>query len=150
MLILEAGIVLRKLRTFPPKDLTNAMEMEPSNMETESLLNSFHQINEMVRDELDEINTSKGQFCNVKVEEHFYEIEPFSEEHSSETSVIKAELATNLWGIPYKIAAGKTLSPSSMSTLRRPDGTMMTFWQDSVDLLMEKTLLTDHSIEIGA
>nr|CAD7195907.1 unnamed protein product [Timema douglasi] len=79
----------RVLRTFPPKDLTNAMEMEPSNMETESLLNSFHQINETVRDEQNEIDTSKGKFCNVKVEEQFYEIEPFSEEYSSETSVTK-------------------------------------------------------------
>nr|CAD7454913.1 unnamed protein product [Timema tahoe] len=94
MLTLEAGIVVRKLRTFPPEYSTNAMNMEPcsydtSNLETESL----SQVNATIKDELDEINTSKGKFCNVKVEEHFYgEIEPFSEEHSSEKSVIKDEL----------------------------------------------------------
>nr|CAD7606082.1 unnamed protein product [Timema genevievae] len=94
MLTLDAGIVVRKLRTFPPEYSTNAMKMEPcsydtSNLETESL----SQVNATIKDELDEINTSKGKFCNVKVEEHFYgEIEPFSEEHSSERSVIKDEL----------------------------------------------------------
>ncbi|CAG2056887.1 unnamed protein product, partial [Timema podura] len=94
ILTLDAGIVVRKLRTFPPEYSTNAMKMEPcshdtSNLETESL----SQVNETIKDELDEINTSKGKFCNVKVEEHFYgEIEPFSEEHSSERSVIKDEL----------------------------------------------------------
>nr|CAD7432176.1 unnamed protein product [Timema monikensis] len=47
---------------------------------------------EEISDELDEIDTSKGKFCNVKVEEHFYgEIEPSSEEFSSERSVIKNE-----------------------------------------------------------
>nr|CAD7579273.1 unnamed protein product [Timema californicum] len=47
----------------------------------------------MVKDEMEEINTSEDKDYNVKTEEHFYgKIETFSEELPSERRVIKSGL----------------------------------------------------------
>nr|CAD7595506.1 unnamed protein product [Timema genevievae] len=80
--------------TFLPEDPNNTKiekySYETSNIKMESLLDNFHEIKETIKDEMEEINTSEDKDYNVKTEEQFYgKIETFSEELSSERSVIK-------------------------------------------------------------
>nr|CAD7424341.1 unnamed protein product [Timema monikensis] len=64
------------------------------------------------------------------------------EKRKSWKEYVREELQQGLWGIPFKIAAGKIKSPTMLSTLKREDGSTTTNWEESAALLMD-TLLPD-------
>ena len=55
----------------------------------------------------------------------------------------KATMSSNLWNMVYKLASGKIKSCNTLSTLRRPDGTVTSDMAETVNVIIEHFTLAD-------
>lgn len=72
-----------------------------------------------------------------------YERELFAAKMRSWDTFVGECLQTNVWGIPYKIAAEKIHPPALLSTLRAEGGGMTRDWRKSASVLLEALLPSD-------
>ncbi|CAB0033464.1 unnamed protein product [Trichogramma brassicae] len=61
---------------------------------------------------------------------------------------VTKESSKNVWGLPYKIAAGRVKPTKPLASLRKNDGTMTRSWQETAQALL-KALVPDDTSDVG-
>ncbi|KAF2904485.1 hypothetical protein ILUMI_01688 [Ignelater luminosus] len=74
-----------------------------------------------------------------------YKKEILETNNKSWQEFVERHLATDVWGLPYKIVSNRIASPSLLSCMERRDGTMTTGWQDSNE--RELSNFTEEEVE---
>ena len=57
---------------------------------------------------------------------------------------IQQNINLDPWGVPYKLVNQKIKSPTTLSTVKKEDGSMTTTWRETVHILLEKLIPEDN------